>query len=141
MLGPNIFRFSFPEAESQELVVEGSDVAALSALLGELQERLQLVRLDFGVSPERRASVEGELVEEALESFRTRAERIRRKLGALRYELVHVQLHTGGRGPVPMPMRSRAMMAESVTPPALEGGTSRIEARADESHLGSKVDS
>ena len=110
----------------QDLVIEGRDVKALSALLGRLQEKLQLQSLSFSVSPERRRAVEGEIIDAALAAFRARAERVRAKLGAKSYELVNVQIGTGSSRPPPMPMRAMAVMAEAATAPALEAGTSKL---------------
>jgi predicted secreted protein len=112
----------------QDLVIEGRDAKALSALLGRLQEKLQLQSLAFSVSPERRREIEGEVIDEALSAFRARAERVRAKLGAKSYELVNLQIGTGSSRPPPMPMRSMGVMAEARTAPALEGGTSKVTA-------------
>jgi predicted secreted protein len=116
---------------SQDLVVEGPDAGAVSDLLGELQERLQIQSIVFSVSPKRRQAVEDELTDEAIDAFRARAERLRRKLGAKAYQLVHLRVDVSGGQPVPLHRGVRAMgMAEAavVTPPALEGGTSRLGA-------------
>lgn len=116
---------------SQTLVLEGGDAKALSALIGKLQERLQLQNIAFSVSPERRRSVEAELVDEALAAFRERAARVQAKLGAKGYGIVSVGIETSG-GPVPRPVVGRVMMAEAagVAPPVLEGGTSTLRAGA-----------
>jgi predicted secreted protein len=116
---------------TQELVLEGSDVAALTSLLGELQSRLQLQSLGFSVSPERRRKIEDELVAEALAAFQARADLVRRTFGAPGYRLVEVHVGTGGGGP-PIPPMMRAMAAEAaMAPPAVEGGTSEITATAN----------
>jgi predicted secreted protein len=116
---------------SQDLIVEGADAKLVSDLLGELQSRLQLQSIVFRVSPERLRKVETELVDEALDAFRARAEGVRAKLGARGYEIVHIQLETPGGPPVrPMPMRAMAMAEASVAPPALEGGTSTLRVGA-----------
>lgn len=109
----------------QDLVLESRDPKALSALLGRLQEKLQLQSLRFSVSPDRRRSVEDEIIDEALAAFRARAVRVRDKLGARSYELVEVRIDSGASGPPPMPMRTMAV-AEARSAPALEGGSSRI---------------
>ena len=41
---------------TQELILEGTDFAALGGLIGRLQERLQVASIDFSVSPARRAA-------------------------------------------------------------------------------------
>ena len=116
---------------SQDLIVEGADAKLVSDLLGELQSKLQLRSIVFRISPERLRAVEAELVDEALDAFRTRSEGVRTKLGARGYEIVHIQVETPGGPPVrPMPMRAMAMAEASVAPPALEGGTSTLRVGA-----------
>ena len=85
---------------SQDLIVEGADAKLVSDLLGELQSRLQLQSIVFRISPERLRAVEAELVDEALDAFRARAEGVRTKLGARGYEIVHIQVETPGGPPV-----------------------------------------
>jgi predicted secreted protein len=117
---------------AQELVLESADVAALTALVGELQESLQLQSIVFSVSPERRRKIEEELVVEALEAFRARADLVRRTFGSSGYRLVEVHVGTGGGGPPPRPMmRAMAADSEMMMPPAVEGGTSEITASAN----------
>jgi predicted secreted protein len=112
---------------SQDLILESADVAAVTALLGQLQAELQLRSIDFSISPERRRAVEDELIAEALSAFKARADIVRQNLGAADYELVHVSIDSqGGAQPRPMLMEMRAMSAAKVAPPALEGGTSQL---------------
>jgi predicted secreted protein len=115
----------------QQLVLESGDVGALTALVGELQARLQLESLGFSVSPERRREVEDELVAEVIAAYQARAELVRKSFGASGHRLVEVQIGTGGGVPMPVRPMMRAMAAEAdMAPPAVEGGTSRIEASA-----------
>jgi predicted secreted protein len=114
----------------QDLVLEGADPTVVSALLGQLQERLQLRSLRFSISPERRRAVEAELIDEALAAYRARAQRVSGKLGAKGYELVNLQVDASGGPPVPVRARAMAMAEAAVAPPALEGGTSTLSARA-----------
>ncbi len=109
---------------SQELVLESSDASALTGLVGELQERLQVQSFGFSVSPERRRKVEEELVVEALEAFQARAELVRKTFGASGYRLVEVHVGTGGGGPPPVRPMMRALGDQGeMMPPAVEGGT------------------
>jgi predicted secreted protein len=111
---------------TQELLLEGSDFAELGSLIGQLQERLQVASINFSVSSARRAAVEDELIAQALDAFKQRAELVRRQLAAKGYRIVDVSINTGGGQPVPIVMRAAAMEAASVTPPALEAGTSTM---------------
>jgi predicted secreted protein len=115
----------------QQLVLESGDVGALTALVGELQARLQLESLGFSVSPERRREVENELVAEVIQAFQARAELVRKSFGASDHRLVEVQIGTGGGVPMPPRPMMRMMAADAeMAPPAVEGGTSRIDASA-----------
>lgn len=114
---------------SQDLVLESADIDAITALVGKLQAELQLRTIGFSISPERRRSVEDELIAEVLEAFKERAEIVRKNLGARSYQVVQVSINTsGGQPPRPlrMEMDARVMSASNVAPPALEGGSSRI---------------
>jgi predicted secreted protein len=113
---------------SQDLVLEGGDPDAMTALLGALQSRVQLRAFSFSVSEERRRRVEEELVSEALAAFRARAELVRRSLEARGYALDELAIDSGGRGiPAPRAMLAREARALGpVAPPPAEAGTSRV---------------
>jgi predicted secreted protein len=114
----------------QEIVLESGDVSAVTALVGELQERLQVQSLGFSVSPERRRKIE-ELVSEALKAFQERAELVRKSFGAGGYRLVEVQVGSSGAAPPPVRPMMRTMAAQAeMMPPAVEGGTSEIAVSA-----------
>ena len=116
---------------SQDIILESGDPQAVTDLLGELQARLQLRSIAFGVSPARRRSVEDELIDEALSAFRERAGRVSRKLGASGYGIVQIHVDTGRPGrPVPMRAFGRAEAA-SMAAPALEAGSSRVQVGAN----------
>ena len=110
---------------TQELLLESSDFAELGSLIGQLQERLQVTSINFSVSSARRAAVEDELIAQALDAFKQRAELVRKQLAAKGYRIVDVSLNTGGGQPIPM-MRGAFMESASVAPPALEAGTSTL---------------
>jgi len=116
----------------QELYLESGDVDRLSQLTGQLQERLQVQSLRFSVSEDRRKEVEVQLVEQVLADYQKRAELIAGALGAKRYQLVEVAVHTG-EPDHPIPLRAEAVSIAgraAVTPPAMESGTSRITVQA-----------
>jgi predicted secreted protein len=111
---------------TQELLLESSDFAELGNLIGQLQERLQITSLIFSVSSARRAAIEDELIAQALDAFKQRAELVRKQLAAKAYRIVDVSINTGGGQPAPIMMRAAALAAESVAPPAVEAGTSTL---------------
>jgi len=115
---------------SQDLILQSADVERTSALVGELQSRLQLASLGFSVSPERQRAAEDELIAEALKGFRARAEIVRESLTARGYEIVRISIDGAGRPPV-MPMARAEMMSAQSAAPALEAGTQEVVVRVD----------
>jgi predicted secreted protein len=116
-------------AASQDLYLEGSDVEAVSALVGKLQGKLLLRSIAFSVSPESRRKAEDGLIGEALTAFQERAKRISAGLGARDYGVVSVSIQTpGGGGPVPMMMRAEM---SKVAAPSFESGQSTLSVRVD----------
>ena len=113
---------------SQSLRLEGRETAAVSDLVGVLQERLNLQQVGYEVSRERRKEVEDRLIGEAIAAFQARAKRVAADLQRRTFRLVQMDVSTG---PAPMPVyRQRAMpmaMAEvAAAPPAIEAGTQTI---------------
>jgi predicted secreted protein len=115
---------------SQTLRIESADFKAVTQLIGVLQERLQLQGLHFSVSPKQRREVEDALIEEVLDAFKKRAKLVREELGAKGYEIVRIDLQTGGGMPRPMVQGMRAMASAEMAAPAVEGGTSRVSVGA-----------
>jgi predicted secreted protein len=118
---------------SQQLLIEGADASAITKLLGELQNRVQLGSLEFTLSLERRRAVEEELSVEVLKAFRAKAELVADTLGAGSYQIVRVDLGGGG-AVVPihrdMAAASYEMRAKSVAEPSAEGGRSQVSIQA-----------
>ncbi len=116
---------------SQDLVLESDDVAAVSALVGTLQSRLQLRGISFSVSHEKRREVEDALIEAALAAFRARADLVRKSLDKRGYEIVRASVYTAGAAPIRSMRAESAMLGARVTAPALEGGRSEISVRVN----------
>jgi predicted secreted protein len=112
----------------QSIHLESTEVASLSALLGELQSRLSVASLRYTVSPTRRDKVESRLIAEALNRFKSRGEQITVELGRSGYRIVNLDVITSGRSPAPVRMRSVAMMADSsaVAAPSIEPGVQTV---------------
>jgi predicted secreted protein len=112
---------------SQDLVLEGGDTDAMTALVGTLQSRLQLQSFQFSVSHATRARVEDELVVEALAAFQARAEVVRKTLGASAWAIDEISVDTGGYQPPIVRGRFEALAMDTVrTAPAVEAGNSRL---------------
>ncbi len=114
----------------QTLVLEGGDTEAMTALVGALQERLQLQSFDFSVSRETRDRVEAELVTEVLAAFRSRADLVRKGLGAKGYAIDEVSIGTGGPSPI-RHVRMEALASAAPAPPAVEEGVTRLVVTAN----------
>lgn len=115
---------------SQTLLLEGSDVDAMTALVGTLQSRLQLQSFEFSVSRETRERVQEELVSEVLAAFQKRAELVRKNLGAGGYAIDDVSIDTGHQAPRQPRMMEARVMSDSMAAPAVEGGSSRVSVSA-----------
>lgn len=109
---------------SQDLHIEGTDIPAISALVGALQERLQVRSMGFSVSAETRRVAEEQLIETALEAFQERARNVQRIMGATGHRLVNASIQTGGHFPGPV-LRAQALGAEMAAP-AVQAGESEV---------------
>ena len=111
-----------------ELILESRDAAAVSELLGQLQQmRLAISDVSQLPTPETRRKVEDEATREAIAAFHQRAAVVAEVLGK-QYKIRHLSIQQSGQMP-PMPMlrASRAMAAEAATPPVpMEAGESLV---------------
>ncbi len=117
---------------SQAIRLESREAAALSELVGKLQEQLAVQSLGFEVSDAARRAADEGLTTQALDSFTARAKLLTRQLGRSSYRLVRVNVNSAG-GPVPRPMlRAMAMEADmAAAAPVLEAGTQRLAVSVD----------
>lgn len=96
-----------------ELVLEGRDLPAISALAGRLPG-LNVVRVGFGLSREARERVAAEVSAEAIAKFRQRAAGYAQQFGFAGWSVREVSISGGDVGPsapVPMFRVARAMAA------------------------------
>lgn len=118
-----------------EVKLESMDFKAAGELVSLLQNDLQLNNLNFAVSPKTRRDVENRLIDEAIQSFRQRADRIRSGWNAKSYKLVQMNLGTAGIAqPQPMVMmRAAKMGGEMDSAPAADyaGGQSRLSVQVN----------
>ena len=110
----------------QELRLESADFGAATELIGKLQAALMVTGLNLAVSGESRRKAENALVAEAFGAFDERARVVRDAMKAKGYRVKDLQISAGGTPPRPMLMQARALTAESMAPPALEPGSTRI---------------
>jgi predicted secreted protein len=112
----------------QSIKLESTEIASLSALIGELQSRLSVASLRYTVSPMSRDNVERRLIAEALSRFKSRGEQITVELERTGYRIVNIDVITSGRSPTPVRMRAAAFMENSsaVPTPSIEPGTQTV---------------
>lgn len=108
-----------------ELRLESTDTAAMSELVGKLQETLALAQLSMEPAPETRRKAVADVTVDALRAFEVRARLIADTLGR-RYRIVHLSVADHGLQPPPMPRMRAAVMAAEAAPAPLEGGESRV---------------
>ena len=110
-----------------ELILESRDVAAVSELLGQLQQmRLAVSGVNQLPTPETRRKVEDEATRDAIAAFRQRAAVVAEVLGKP-YVIRHLSVQQSGQmSPMPMLRASRTMAAEAAAPIPLEAGESLV---------------
>ena len=114
-----------------EIRLDSTDFQAASELIGKLQARMQLGGISFSVSPETRRSVENELITEAINRFKARAEIIKSAITGRGYKLQRLNITSGYNAPQPRLAMARAVTSTEVTAPGLEGGVSQVSVRAN----------
>ncbi len=110
-----------------ELILESRDTAAVSELLGQLQQmRLAIGSVSQLPSPETRRKVEDEATRDAIDAFRQRAAVVAEVLGKP-YKIRHLSIQQSGQmPPLPIMRASRATAAEAAPPVPLEAGESLV---------------
>lgn len=110
----------------QSVRLESEDAAALSNLIGALQQRLAVQSIDYDVSPKARKEAEDRLIVQAVDAFRQRADLVAKSWGQPEYRLVEMRVNTQGMGPVPMARMAMAMEMQAPEPPRIEAGTQTV---------------
>ena len=112
---------------SAELVLEGSDFVRIGSAAGRTQGMV-VSGLNFGLSRQARAQIEGQAQAQAIASFKARAGEIAHGFGFADYSLREVNVSAGdmpiGPMPRPMAMSARAMVADAPLP--VESGKSLV---------------
>jgi len=109
-----------------EIILESTDFEAVSRLASEVSDRMPITNLAFSVAPRERARYEAELMQEAAEAFRSRAEALAKAFGYASYSIREIQLGGSGAAYQPEARRMMAMAADAAASVPLEGGTERI---------------
>ncbi len=112
---------------SAEVVLEGRDVALITATAGKLPT-LTVSSMGFSLSREARRQLESEVQAQAIERFRARAAEVTKAFGFASYSLGAVSISSTDEGVRPMPrmmaMEAKAAMADAPLP--VEAGTDTV---------------
>jgi predicted secreted protein len=112
----------------QSIRLESREGAALSSLIGELQQDLNVSSISYTISPERRAQSEERLISQAIASFNRRAGMVTREMGRNGHRLVEMNIDTSDRSPKPYQARAMVMdRSSAAVPPNLEAGTRQLK--------------
>lgn len=111
-----------------DIVLKSADFQAASELAAKLSDRMPISGMGFSVAPETRARHEQELLAEAAQAFKDRAQALAEAFGFDSYLIKNINL--GGMGapyqPMPRMMAMAAPAAESVANVPLEPGTEQV---------------
>lgn len=114
-------------AARQGLKLESADAGALSTLLGELQERVAVQSMSYGLSDAARDEAEDRLIADAIAQFDRRAKLVASELGREGYRIV--RLNVGTQGANPLIYAAQARVADAgvgLTPPEIEAGVQTL---------------
>ena len=114
---------------TQSLALEGTDFAAMAALVSKLQGEDQLVLsgMNFAVSPEARRKAEDALTQQALKAWQARAQNAANGFGISGWRPGRVTIQTGDfMRPQPILMRAAAAGVASAPPVSVEAGNTDV---------------
>jgi predicted secreted protein len=111
---------------SQQIRLKSTKIETLAAAVGTLQQQLQVVSMQFEISPDIRKQEASKLVVEALGAFRAKANLVVETLQAKDYRLVTIRINEN-RQPIAYRRGVQAeAMAMSAAPPAVEAGETEV---------------
>lgn len=113
---------------AQDLELRSTSAEVLTKLVGRLQSKLQVSSMTFQPTRETRQRVREELIEEALQAFKRRAEIVGRHMPGREYRIVELHVGAGEPPPRPVMFAERALMKTAdAAAPAVEAGTSLLQ--------------
>lgn len=114
---------------SQQLTLETNDFAQMSRLVADIDRLATIQSMRFQLSREKAESVQAELTEQAIASFKNKAALIARQLDRDGYRLVTLHINSDPGGPMPVMERAMVMSADmggSGVPAALSAGSNEV---------------
>lgn len=111
---------------AQSLILTGSEFEQVKTALQTLQSRLQVQSMRFQPQTATRDDAEEDLIDEALDKFKSRALLVQANMGAISYRIVQLNINTSGQA-VHRPNRTAASSVRSLdSAPGIEAGESRV---------------
>ena len=113
---------------TQSLSLSGSNIKALSSLMGKLQSKLKTQSVTYQTSPQRKKELEDKLTTEALKLFSLKAQKITEALQKEAFTIVQINITANNNHqPRPMMAMSRGLMeANTVSKPTFQAGTQKV---------------
>lgn len=111
------------------ITVVSTDFNTLEKFIAQVQKDAAVQSLSFYPSRKIQRQLEDELIHQAIQSFRTKAQSITQALGKKQYEIVQININQQHNHHAPMMYRSKAIMASSVdaATPDTEAGEQHIQ--------------
>lgn len=111
-----------------EVILKSKDFAAVSKLAGELASQMQVQNVAFSLSREARQAAETKLADQAVASFRDKAQATTKLFGYGSYTIREVSVNESGgiMPPVPRMYAAKAMSADAGAPIPVEGGKTQV---------------
>ena len=110
----------------QNLRLESKDMESMNQLIGQLQKHLAIENIAYVVSKEKRHKAESELIQQAIERFKQRAQLIAKSMDKAHFKLVKMTINTNEyQQPMPM-MRMKMSASSNMAAPATAAGTQQI---------------
>ena len=117
---------------SQELLLESEELDELSTVVGDLQQKLQVSSMNFGVSPQRKKVRTNELITEALTVFEAKARLVSATIGAKDFRIVTLSIGENAPSiPRQRGYQMEAMAMSAADSPHIEAGESKLTVRVD----------
>jgi predicted secreted protein len=113
---------------SSELVIEGRDFARISTLAGKINS-MTIAQVSFSLSREARARVEAEVVAQAIDRFKTKAQDISKGFGFGGFTVREINVNTNDQAMYGRPRMAAAelkMASASDAPVPVEAGRSTV---------------
>jgi len=112
---------------SQQIEIKSENIAALTELVGKLQEKLQVKQMSFSPTTETRVRIENELIEEAMQAFLARVEIVKKNMPEKNHRIINLNINTGGyRPPIVHAQRTMMNSMEMASAPSVEAGKSKL---------------